>query len=422
VNSRSHGARLILVALALLLASDRADAQRRLTFNPYLFIEQRYTSNVFFQPEGDSDSITRLAVVLPITYDLRRQGTFTASYQFFADRFSTFDELDNEGHQFNVGYSVKPRQASQFRIGGSYYVRDTQGEIGSDLVEDFFLTPPLRREITRVGTRYRHRLSATWGVGFGLTYAEFDFDRILGVEDPDVFTSVQSREGWIFDATVDKRLSERATTGLGYTFQDFTLSPVEGSDQFNMEGYEEIDTLYWFLRYIVGPLWRYDTRLGVFRRDGTGSDGSDLFREGFTGRFTAYRRFSRTELELFAGYAPTSQGLLRGTSTVSAVGVALRDMTPGSWDWRIYTRYAIRDPSVASDPTIETGSLGADVQWHLQRLLTLRGTTLYTNQTSDSGSQDREFLRVTLGLYWFPLGRTQLGGAPTVPFAESFEE
>ncbi len=394
-----------------------AEGQRRLTFNPYLYLEQTYTDNVRFTSAGDSDTYTRAAIVLPITYDLRRQGSVFASYQYFVDRFNTFDDFDNEGQRFDLGYTVKPSEPSQFRIGGSYIRRDDQGLIGSQLDEDVFLTPRLTREILRVGARYRRRLSQTWAGAVGITYASFDFDKIVDTQDDALLTSVQSREGWIYEATLEKRLSDRTTTGIGYSFQDFTLDPVEFDPNFDMEGYEEIHTVYVFLRHTVGPLWRIDVRAGGFSRDGVGSDGSDLSREGATGRIAAFRRFRTTELEFFAGYAPTTQGLLRGTSTVTTVGVALRDMTPGRFDWRIFARAGRRNPANDFESDIDILTAGGYTEWHLQRLLTLRFSTLYSDQTSDDLFSDRSFVRASLALYWFPLGRTELGGAPAVPFA-----
>jgi len=50
--------------------------------------------------------------------------------------------------------------------------------------------------------------------------------------------------------------------------------------------------------------------------------------------------------------------------------------------------------------------------------LTLRFSTIYSDQTSDDLFSDRSFLRASVALFWFPLGRTQLGGAPTVPFSD----
>jgi hypothetical protein len=391
-----------------------------LTFNPYLYLEQTYTDNVRFTAEGESDTFTRMAAVFPVNYDLRRSGSIFASYQFFLDRFADFKDFDNEGQRFDLGYTVKPDQKSQFRIGGSYLERDDQGLLLSDLTEDLFLTPRLTRKVSRIGAAYRRQLAPTWSGRIGVSYANFDFDKVVDQQDDEVLTSVQSRHGFIYDLGIEKRLSDRTVTGLGYAFNDFILDPVVGDPQFNMEGFEEIHQLYWFLRHTVGPLWRLDTRLGGFDRSGIGSDGRPLDRQGATGRFAAFRRFRTTELELFAGYAPTTEELLRGTSTVTTIGAALRDITPGRWDWRVFTRAGRRNPSNSNEADIDILTVGGEVQWALQRKLTLRFKTLYSDQTSDDTFSDRSFFRASLALYWFPIGRTELAGAPAYPFADDF--
>ncbi len=404
--------------IALTLVCGPAEAQRRTTFNPYLYLEQTYTDNARFSPVSESDTYTRAAVVLPLTYDMRRQGSLFASYEYFVDRFSDLDDLDNEGQRFNVGYTVKPSSPSVFRIGASYLERTDQGRIPSQLVEDFFLTPRLKREVLRVGASYRHRLSQTWSTAFGVTYVDFDFERASSSQNDIVLIGVQSRDGLIYDFTIENRQSERSTVGLGYTYSDFTLDPIELDPRFNMEGDEQIHTLFGFWRYTVGPLWRTELRLGYYDRQGTNSDGSPIDRDGASARFSAFRNFRTTQLELFAGYAPSSEGILRGTSTVTTVGSALRDVTPGRWDWEVYARASRRRPANPGEADIDVLSTGGYVQWHLQRLLTLRLHSFYSDQTSDDFFSNRSVFRISLGLYWFPLGRTQIGGAPAVPFAD----
>ncbi len=349
---------------------------------------------------------------------MRRQGSLFASYEYFVDRFSDLDDLDNEGQRFNLGYTVKPDQLSVFRIGASYLERDDRGRLESALVDDLFLTPRLTRTVFRIGTSYRRQFSPTWSAGAGITYVDYDFDKISDRQDDLILIGVQSREGFIYDFTLEKRLSERSRTGLGYAFSDFTLDPIENDPRFNQEGDEQIHNLFWFWRYTIGPLWRLDLRLGYYDRSGTNSDGSPIDREGGTARLAAFRNFRKSQLELFAGYAPSSEGILRGTSTIATVGAALRDITPGRWDWEVFARAGRRDPANEGEADIDVITTGGYVQWHLQRLLTLRLSSYYTDQTSDDFFSNREVWRVSLGLYWFPLGRTEIGGAPAVPFSD----
>ncbi len=413
--------RWVTAAAVVLWISGPAAAQRRLTFNPYLYLEQTYTNNAGFTTLGQGDYYTRAAVVLPVSYDLRRQGNLFVSYEYFVDRYNDLEQFDKEGHRFNLAYIIKPTQPSQFRIGASYTRRDDQGRIGSRLQEDLFLTPRLRREILRVGVGYRRQLSATWSSSAGVTYADYDLDRVISSQDDNILTAVQGRSGWIYDASLGKRLSERSTTGFGYSYSDFTLDPVAGDPVFNREGEEQIHSAYWFWRYTFGPLWRLDLRLGGYKREGFSSDGRPLDREGGIAHVSGVRSFRRTELEVFGSYAPTSEGLLRGTSTITTVGAALRDITPGRWDWEIFGQTGRRDPADPAEDEVDAIVAGGYLQWHLQRLLTLRLSTLYQEQRSDNFLIDLSAYRVSLALYYFPLGRTRIGGAPAVPFAD-FEE
>ncbi len=422
MKNRLHSGRCAAALLALFAVASAADAQRRLTFNPYLFLEQTYTTNARFRPvDEEADWFTRAAVVFPLTYDMDRKGSFFASYKFFVDRFQTLDDLDSEGQQLDLSYSVKPSERSNFRIGASWVERSDQGGIRSNIVDDIFLTPRLENRVFRIGAVYSRWLSQTWRFRTGLTYADYDFDRATADQNDVIFTQVQGRDGWIWDVNLGKRLSERTTTGFGYSYSDFTLDPIRGDSQFSQEGDEQIQNLYWFLRYTVGPLWRYELRLGYFDRRGTGSDGNSLERDGWNARVLANRTFRRSSLEVFAAYAPTSEGLQRGTSTVTSVGVALRDATPGRWDWELFARASNRDPALAPQADIDIVTGGGFLQWNLQRLLTLRLTSVYTEQTSDDFFSNRQVWRTSLGLYWFPLGRTTIGGAPPVPFSD-FEE
>lgn len=411
--------RWMVVVVVVVSVSAPTLAQRRLTFNPYLYLEETYTDNARFVTRGEGDFYTRVAVVLPVTYDLRRQGSLFASYEYYIDRFNDLEELDTEGQRLDFGYEFKPSRPSHVRFGASYIRRDDQGRIGSRLREDLFLTPRLRREILRFGAAYRRQLAPTWRAGVGVTYAEYEADRVRSSDDDVVLLSVQSRSGWIYDASVSKQLSERSSTGLGYTYSDFTLDPIRGAPG-SREGEEQIHTIYWFFNYTFGPLWRFDTRLGGYRREGINSDGRRLDREGVSAQVSGTRSFRRTELELYALYAPTSEGFLRGTSTVTSVGAALRDITPGRWDWEVFAQAGRRDPASPGEADVDAYSTGGYIQWHLQRLLTLRGSALYLENRSDDLLADKATYRISLALYFFPLGRTQIGGAPAVPF--EFEE
>lgn len=411
------GCAALVLALAL---GAPATAQRRVTFNPYLYLQETYIDNARFSTMAEGDTFTRVAVVLPLTYDMRRQGSLFASYEYYIDRFNDLDDLDNEGQRFNLGYTVKPTAPSVLRLGAAYSERDDQGRINSQLQEDLFLTPRLTRKILRYSASYSRQMTATVSAGVGVTYADFDFERVVSNQNDDLLIGVQSRHGFLYDASVEKRFSERLTTGIGYAYSDFTLEPIE-NDPGEREGEEEIHTLYLFWRYTVGPLWRGDLRLGYYDRDGINTNGTPIDREGGTARLAAFRTFRKTQLELFAGYSPSSEGLLRGTSTVTTLGVALRDVTPGRWDWEVFARAGRRDPADPAQADIDVAATGGYLQWHLQRLLTLRLSTFYTDQESDDFFSNRSVWRISLGLYWFPLGRTQIGGAPAVPFSE-FED
>lgn len=413
MRHRADVRRLLLMISIGALAATATRAQH-VIFNPYLYVEQFYTDNVRFTRAGDSDTFTRLAVVLPVRTSLPRDGSLLFSYTYFVDRFNRFDRFDSESHRFNLGISYKPTIETGVGLNAQYRHTDDQGLIESREEEDLFLTPRVTRENTLVGLFFRQRVRRLWTWRVAVNYINNNFDRILGVEEGDeVLLGVQGREGFRGSLGLSRPLSEKTTVGLGYSLSEYDLDPRPDLP-LAIEGEETIHRLSFYVRHQLTRLWVLDGRIGAFRRTGLSSgvpgDQVDLFREGLQGRLSAFRELRWSELELYVAHNPTSRGDIRGTSTTSLAGIAWRDNTPGRWDWASYARYALRDPTDRRQGDIESLAVGGRVEYQFARLLTLRFTSRWIDQTSDTGAADRSEYRVSLALFYYPLGRTRLGG------------
>ncbi len=409
----------ILLASSLSLWSEPA-AARRTIFNPHLYLEASYSDNVTFTRTPQDDVFFRFAAVFPVSHELRRDSLLTASYTLFFDRFKEFDQFDSESHRFSLGLLTRPSERSALVFSSYYETTEDQALLADPEEFGLFLTPRLKRDILDVDLGYRQDLPGRWAIGGNVGYTEIDFDTILGVQDRRALLAVQSRSGFRASVSLSREFSTRMTGGIRYGWRDFDLDPIPG-DPSSMMGEETTHFLSLFVRRTLTQLWRFDANAGVFRRTGQGSDGSDLFREGFFGGLAFTRTLRRIEVELFGRYSPTSEGPLRGTSTDTIVGVSVNDITPGRWTWQAYARYGIRDPAERTRDEVESLGAGGYVEWGLQRLLSLRFSASWVDQTSDDILDDRSFYRVSLALIYYPLGRRKLAGGPGRPIETEFE-
>ncbi len=408
--SRSGSSQLALVAAlavaALVVAAEPAAAQR-FYFNPEFRVEVRYTENPFFRQVGETDTVGRFVVVLPVRREFRLGGSIEGVYSPAIEQYRRSDDLDNISHRFRLTFVARTAPHTDLSVFGSYTRAQEQGRLRSFEDVDLFLGPRLDREIYRAGVNYGRQLTSRWRLGLTAGYLKYSFESIRGVDVDGFDIRSLGRSGYRLGAGATYELTRTTRLGFAYGWEEFS---------FDGGGNQTTQIASFTLRHAFTERLRFDLSLGVFETTGTNAIGEDFTRRGGQGSIALTRAFRRVGLRLFARHRPSPGGTLPGPSTDSAIGLLLFKTNVRRWGWELVARYGRRD---SIDPTfelIESWAYGGEVEYFIHRLFALRLEGVYTDQTGPPRFEI-EYWRVTLSAVWTPLGRTRLGGgaeaAPT---------
>lgn len=410
--SRSGSSQLALVAAlavaALVVAAEPAAAQR-FYFNPEFRVEVRYTENPFFRQVGETDTVGRFVVVLPVRREFRLGGSIEGVYSPAIEQYRRSDDLDNISHRFRLNFVARTAPHTDLSLFAAYTRAQEQARLRSVEDIDLFLGPRLDREIYRAGVNYARRLSERWTLGLSASYLKYEFETIEGVSPSGFDFGTLDRSGYRGRATGAYDVTRNTRIGLSYGWERYT---------FGGGGEETTQLASFTLRHAFSERLELDLEIGAFTTSGRDARGRDISRNGAYGAIAVTQGFRRVSLRLFARHRPSPGGALPGPSTDTVLGLMLSKAHVRRWGWELVARYGQRDSIDPALETLESWAYGGRIEYFIRRIFSVRLEGVYTDQ-SGPPAFEVEYWRVGLSAVWTPLGRTRLGGgAEAVPTFE----
>lgn len=386
-------------------------AEAGTVFNPQLAVEQAYNDNVRFVGEGDSgaaggdsDSVTRLSAVLPVVREGKR-STLHFSYSPSFERHQDLDELDYDSHFLSLGLNTSTSRRSKVSFLSTYARTQMQGRPSSLDEAELFLTGRTNRELFRADLTHGKQLSARWSFRGGLNYGESRFDDIKDF-DPAAPVPLEDRTDYGGTVQLGRAVSEKTTVGLAYGLQRFELEPRETT---GTSTDETVHSLTFTVDRTVSRRMTLNAAIGGFRSTSDPETADDP-RTGAQANLGLTRAYRSMALSLDASHRPSSGGALAGTSTDSALGLRLNGAALEPWSWSVSSRLARRDPTNDDEEPVHSVAAGGSLERGFARVLALRLSADYVDQTSDEPLLEARYYTAGIGLVWYPLGRTILGG------------
>lgn len=404
--------RVLSPALLVLATLPPSVAQEeRTTFEPSIFVSQSYTDNVRFVDDEEgrdvSDSSTMVVLQLPVRHQLRR-GELNFSYTGGRTVYREFDVLDNTSHRLRSGVSTTPSRLSNLSL--STYFSQTQVQGNSTSVDgedvDFFLAGRTDRESYGATLAYRHQVGVRWrwNASVGASRASFD-----PIEDTDssAILDVQDRGTYSGTLGFDRTLFRRWSAGANYGYRQ-TEFETDGDD-------ETIQSIGVRFTQNLGERGSITYEIGAFERDREGLDNQEAgdFDDGgvYGGvNLGITQPVGPVQFSFGAGVRPSSGGALRGTSTNTTVSVSLGPSRPRNWYWQVTMRFTRRKSSDRTDPDLDTVAWGSSIERYVAQALGIRLSVNGADQSTDEvtdGARNGSFYYATLGLVWYPRGRTR---------------
>lgn len=376
-------------------------AAQRTVFNPEVSLEQGYTDNVGYNgTDGTSDSVTRLGLLLPVVRTWPT-GNFDFSYAPSAERFADTDSLDNEAHRLRFSLRNQPTRRSNLNFDTSFESSQVQGRVASLDGADLVTTARTERDLLRAAFGYGTRISTRWAWNGNLDYADSSYDLIDDFAPG--LVDVEDRREYGAGLQISRELSTTTSVGVGYRWQRFDL---------DLSGEETVHSLSATLQRTLSRVMELRAALGGFTSSGDAlaAPGEDDSRSGVQASLGLDRTFRTLRLGLDLSHAPSSGGSLGGTSTDTAFGAALSPTNTGNWSWSTAARLALRDPAIDGEEDVRSVAFEGSVERYFARMLGMRLRAGQVDQSSDDPARDARYYSATLGLVWYPLGRTAIGG------------
>lgn len=402
--------RAFAAALGLGVVVTTAGAQT--TFHPAVSVEIAHSDNVAFLSGAEAPSpdwFTRVGVLLPV----RRQGprgfwelSYNPSYLKYRE-FTVFDNLD---HRFGFNAEARPDRRSAWDFTASWTKSQTQGDPGSTAARDQYLTPRADSTSAEAGVAYRREATERWGWNAAVHGAAVRYSPIAGY-DPAVPTAVLEDRNEYRGVLGFERLLSRATfAGAEYRFERYELS---------VSGAEDDHFLSLTARHRFGRDVTMNFRLGAFHRQAPSAEGAAAIEgfqsNGLQGHVDLERSLREQSLSFEADHGPTAGGAFAGTSTDSTAAVRWRGWRGERFRWESAARYARREPTDATQPTVYSSGLGGSVEWipGPKFGVTLGGD--YVRQTgTGTPLLDGSFTTVRLGVTWYPRSVQRPGGGGAI--------
>jgi hypothetical protein len=411
---RLHGLALSWFALAGASTPVAAQATK---FNPSIEVEQIFTNNADIGVEGEaeSDSVTRYSAELPVSREWRR-GSWFFSYSPGYEVSRENDDLDHDTHELRFNLATEPSRTSSlaFNLSASRTQYDPQPE----LIEgtDVFLTRRTDRDLYFAGVSYGvdDLGGGRWSWTADADVFRAEYDEISGLEEDDSAPEPQGRTAYGAGFQLDREVSRRTAVGGRIEVNHFVLD--ETDDAFAESEDETAYAATLTMRRELSETSGWRAGLGVFATstdDAGPGDPAELDDDGEVGiqASASYSRELRSvRLSLGASHRPTAGGALQGTSTDSAVTLGLSGRFQRKWKWNWSMRGAHRNPR-DDDPSVISLATGGGFERFFARVLGFTVDADWSRQEIEDFEEETiSVVRGAIGLVYYPLGRTQLGG------------
>jgi hypothetical protein len=404
--------------LCVLAGAHAPAVAQKTTFNPSIQVDQYYTDNadVGTEDEAESDSVTHVEVDLPVSREWRR-GSWFFTYNPGFEKYSDNDDLDHDTHELRFNLTTAPSRTSSFGLDAS--ASRTQYDPRPGLIEDtdVFLTRRTNRDLYAAVVRYgRSELAGgrwSWTADAGAFRAEYD--AISGFDADEDVPAPQDRTSYGAGFGVDREVSRRTAIGGRLEVDHFEL---DDSGEF---GESESETAYagsFTFRRTLSTKSSLHASAGAYATSSDDSDDPDVEVEdddggdvGLQATVGYSREFRRVSMSLSGAHRPTAGGALQGTSTDTAVAFGLSGLVLRKWNWSWSLRGAHRDPR-DDDETVTSLTTGAGFERFFARVLSFTMRADYATQEVDDVEDDGavSVVRGSIGLVYYPLGRTQIAG------------
>ena len=381
-------------------------AAQKTTFNPAFNLDLFASNNVdYVGDSGRSDRGLHLGLSLPVERSLKR-GSIAFNYNPAITLYGEFTELDNISHLVSLEASTQPSRNSSLSFRAGYSKTQEQGDPRSLDPADLFLDRRTDRERASVDLFYQAQPAERWSWDFSLGASGWLFQEIEDFEEEQPGIPLEDRVEFRGTVGVARTLSPSDSIGLSYGFRffDLDLSGEETSQSVSLVYQRDIED-----RISLG------LSLGAFYNTGDATTGAPGSRggeqSGVQGGLSLTRTFRQSSLSFVAGHAPSAGGARIGTSLNGYVGLSYVSANTRYWNWGLLSRVARRDPSNPEQPTIDSFTASIQIGRNLGRQLGIRLGGDYVYQSSSAEvAADSSYLRGSLGLVWFPLGRSGVMG------------
>lgn len=393
-----------LLLLAAIAAAAPPVAAQHVTFNPSLSLEQGYDDNVFYNAnDQQSDSLTRFNADLPLRRE-SRTGFVDLRYRPSILRYSDFDGFDRDEHDLRIRWETESGPRNTFRVDGMYRKTQEYGEVASIDETDLFIGRRVERDRLRAAFDFEREQSARWSWGVNVSGSTTDYGPLLDSTDPSDLEPPEDKSDYGADLRATWAMSRTSRIGGRYGHREFDL---------DLSGEESSDTASFLFEKDFDERTSLELAVGGFHSTGTAANpGSpDDSRSGALVEFRFQRLYDRMRLTAVASHLPSAGGVFEGTATTSVVGVQLASLRTRQWRFKVAPRITRRDPSDETEGTRTTIGLLGELERAVSVKLAIRGRARWIDQSNDDPAiDDRQSFEAYIGLVWYPLGGTTLGG------------
>ena len=390
---------LAIVAIAIsALATGPLVAQTR-EFTPSIILSQVYTSNIQYLDEDAevSDSVTTVIVKLPWEWRTKN-SVVNLAYTPSVLRYADADSLDRTEHRVNLGFSRNLDRGSSTTVTTGYTKSQLQGDAQSAEDPDLFISRRTDRTIGRASLTYSRRMSPRWRWRATAGGSASRFEEISGFDagggDP-----VEDRMEYRGGFGISRALSRKTHVGGEYGYQVHDL---------DVTGEETVHTVSATLNHTVSRKLSVEGQIGAFLANGDAARSSpadpDDERSGARATFSLSRALRKVSVSATATHVPSAGGSRSGTSTNSVVGLSVTNNQRRNWSWRGSVRAARRDPTDSAAATLDSLSVGGQVEKRLGRGFAVSANANYIDQNSSNDPDDAAFVSAAVGLVWYPKG------------------
>lgn len=390
-----------VAVLALVACLPEPASAQRTTFRPVITLGAFYIDNVFYvDPEeagGRDTSSTGVLVSVALPLDVKmKRSELSLVYVPRFESFSDFSDLDNLSHRLYLGLNYRPNARRGLVLTSRYVSSADQADPESVEESPLFLTRRVRRDGGTVDLAFTQQLRSRFGLRMGLGASSWSFEEISGVRQGPPGSQIEDRTDLGASFGLARSFKRGHSLGFSYRYRRFDL---------DVSGQQDVHGLSLTYGVEIGERSQTSFSMGCFWREGEES-GSNC---NLQGTLRLDRTIGRLWLSLAATHVPSSGDVGLGTSTNSVVALSLGGDQLTWWNWGLWTRYARRDPDNPGQPKLDTVSVGGSIGRSFSRVVGLRLTGSFADQTSDTGAQEGSYYRVGIGVVLHPLGRARLG-------------